>query len=269
MRPVYDPDWVDACLVDAAWPPRGTRILEKSIGIDWGLKGQTAVVLTAMLEVPNADFVPQADPKQRFLTGQMPYTRMVGVLEAQFMTGKLTPEVIRVLYAWQEMYGSENFFVYGDASHPYQNQEVDNAGFDCRPVLFQKFKDYGIGNCTKFFTSQKRYGVRKSLTGLLEQIKRYRLNRVGKPVKDEDHGPDALLCAMLHFNYEDLFIMDEEIEGEPLDQTILVPMRVRPSFDGMVPANVQRPAGLPTPPRVVDPAYPKPKKSSDGQIVML
>jgi hypothetical protein len=267
MRPVYDPEWVDAILVDEDWPGSGARLLEKSVGIDWGLTGQTALILTGLLEVPTNPNAAPPDPRNRF-EQEPPYRRVVGVLEQHFMTGELTPEAIRVLYAWQEKYGTDKFNVYADASHPYNNLEVTNAGFDVQAVPFQKWKDYGIGNCTKFLTSRGRCNIRRNLTGFLEQVKRYRLNKVGKPIKKDDHGPDAWLCAMLHYNYEDLFHVDVAEEMEGVEESMF-PMRKRPSFSGMSAPVTRPPVGLPQPPDRENAHYPKPKKSSDGQIVML
>lgn len=192
MRPVYDSAWIERAFVDDAWPPPGSRVVEKSIGIDWGLEGQTAIVLTALIDVPTGAVAPPGGG----LPAEPPFRRCVGVLDVRYMTGKLTPEAIKVLWEWAGQFGQDKFYVYADASHPFNNLEVDQAGLDLSPVGFAKWKDYGIGNVTKFFTTPGRFYLRRSLDGLVEQLKRYRLDRQGRPIKRDDHGPDALLSFL-------------------------------------------------------------------------
>lgn len=215
MRPVYPSEWIEASLVDDDWPPPRSKILEKSIGIDWGLEGQTCLTLSALIEVHRQ--VTEEEQVARRLMDKPPVFRCVGVLEAEFMSGKLVPEVLKILAAWMERYGQDKFFVYGDASHPYNNQELDQAGFDMRPVPFAKWKDYGIGNITKYFTTGGRLFMRRGMTAFLDQMKRYRQDRTGKPIKKDDHGPDSLLCGMLHFMFEERFGADLELTEEEID----------------------------------------------------
>lgn len=194
MRPVYDVEWIERSLVPETFPPEGTRVLQKSAGIDWGLEGQTALVLALLCDVPTG--APPPSAQDGGLPLRPPFDRCVVIVDAHFMTGKLTPEAIKVLWTWAEEYGQEKFYVYGDASHPFNNLEVEQAGFDMRAVPFNRFKDYGVGNVTKFFTTPGRFHIRQDLNGLIEQLKRYRFDRTGKPIKVEDHGPDALLSFL-------------------------------------------------------------------------
>ena len=267
MRPVYAVEWIEASYVEDSFPPPGTRVLDISAGIDWGLEGQTAVILTALLEVTPAAAGITDDLADKL--GAAPW-RCVAVLDAEFMTGQLTPEVLRILWGWVEVFGQENFHVYADASHPYNNLEVDQAGFDLNAVKFAVWKDFGIGNITRFFTNRGRLKVRQSLTGLTGQLKRYRLNKVGKPIKKDDHGPDALLCAMLHYNFEEMFAEDLEVTPEelaPAGPIEALRKGVMPKFEG-----AEAPATLRFAPRKVD--LPenveiKRKSTSDGQVVVL
>jgi hypothetical protein len=267
MRPVYDSAWVDATLVDPDWPPPGARILEKSIGIDWGLEGQTALILTALIGIPRNDGLSSEERAAlRFMDVQPPLVKCIGVLETEFMTGKLTSEAIRIMMGWVEKYGQDKLYVYGDVSHPFNNLEVEQAGFDVRRVPFAKWKDYGIGNCTKYFTSKGRFFIRSNHTGFLEQVKRYRQDKYGKPVKKDDHGPDGLMCAMLHFPFEERFFEDleptqEELEG---NANLAIPKAIAPNFDGIT--NVA-PGSLVLP-QISIPII-RPKKTSDGQVVMM
>jgi hypothetical protein len=264
MRPVYDTVWIENSLVDPDWPGEKARIIEKSVGIDWGLEGQTALVLSALMEIPNPSYNPELRIAQK-LMDEAPTKKCVGILETEYMTGKLTSEALRILMSWMEKYGQDKFHVYADASHPFNNLEVEQAGFDMNRVLFLKWKDYGIGNCTKYFTTKDRFFIRSNHTGLVEQLKRYRQDKYGKPVKKDDHGPDAMLCSMLHFQFEEKFGEDlEENEMAP-DQVIVRP---RPTFAGASPPTSSPGAvqGITVPGNVLQSI---PRKSSDGQVVVL
>ena len=267
MRPVYDSSWVEQTLVDENWPPQGARILEKSIGIDWGLEGQTAIILSALIGTPRHDGkTPEERAALKFMDIEPPLVKSIGILETEFMTGKLTSEALRIIMGWAEKYGQDKLYVYGDQSHPFNNLEVEQAGFDVRRVPFAKWKDYGIGNCTKYFTSKGRFFIRSNHTGFLEQIKRYRQDKYGKPVKKDDHGPDALLCAMLHFPFEERFFEDleptqEELEGNP---NLAIPKPIAPNFDGITSPTT---GGLSLP-QISVPII-RPKKTSDGQVVVM
>ena len=267
MRPVYAVEWIEASYVDDAFPPPGARVLDISVGVDWGLAGQTAVVLTALLEVsPAAAGVSDALSEK---LGAAPW-RCVAILDAEFMTGQLTPEVIKVISGWMEAMGSDNFHVYADSSHPYCNMELEQAGFDVDAVKFAVWKDFGMGNITRFFTNRGRLKIRESLTGLTGQLKRYRLNKMGKAIKKDDHGPDALLCAMLHYNFEEMFHEDLEVTEEEMGtQGPVAAMRAGrlPQFEGAAPpptlSFAPRKAILPDAEKI------KKKSTSDGQVVVL
>jgi len=210
MRPIYDPTLVDGILVPESWPvvapvdaedpeavaeslsgDRRYEIAEKSVGIDWGLEGQTALVLSVLVRFTR----PPSDPKKGLPDGP-PVDWCIGVLESEFLSGKLTSEAIKVLMMWQEMYGDKDFFVYGDASHPFNNLEVDQAGFNLMNVQFAKWKDYGVGNCVKYLVTPGKLFIRENLHTLLDQIKRYRRDKYGKPIKKDDHGPDAFMSYL-------------------------------------------------------------------------
>jgi hypothetical protein len=251
MRPVYEPEWVEAAMIDPEFPPAHARLLERSAGIDWGLEGQTALVLCNYYEIRNKV---TGEDKNRLLNIS-PVTRFVVVTEAESMTGKLTGEAIRILSAWVEQYGMDKFKVYADVSHPFNNLELEQAGYEVFRVPFNKWKDYGIGNLTKYFTAKGRLYIRSNLTGFIEQLKRYRQDKMGRPVKKDDHGPDALLCAMLNYPFEEKFKEDlEESEfPEQMAQSRL------PQFDGCSPVPTQ--VMVMTPPAEL----PIIKKIFDGQ----
>jgi len=269
MRPVYDVAWIEASMVDQAWPPPKHIITEKAIGIDWGLEGQTALVLTALVSPP----LSREEFAAKKLMGNMwepdKALKHVAVLESEFLTGKLTAEAIKVLMGWMEKYGQDKLYVYADASHPFNNLEVEQAGFDIRRIQFAKWKDYGIGNGTKYFTTPNRLKICSHLNGFIEQMKRYRQDKYGKPVKKDDHGPDAFLCAMLHYPFEEHFSEDLEPTPEELGmvKSIGIPKPLAPGFGGMFVPTPAVPQQTYVPPLNVN--IKRVRKSGDGQVVIV
>ncbi len=276
MRPVYEPEWIEVSEVDPDFPGPDAKVLEKSVGIDWGLEGQTALILAVLYE----QRMPVADRVASKLMGAPPVQKFVAIIEAEFMTGKLTGEAIRILMSWVGAFGQDKFYVYADVSHPFNNLELEQVGFDVRRVPFAKWKDYGIGNCTKYLTTKGRLFIRSNLTGFIEQMKRYRQDRLGKPVKKDDHGPDAFLCAMLHYLYEERFKEDMEAEREMAeveDQNVLdLPRPVMANFAGMSPPSsvsiggVAQPLVIPAPIGLAAAQQNRPKKKiGDGNVLVV
>ena len=67
-------------------------------------------------------------------------------------------------------------------------------------------KDGGIENLARYFNHGKlRIADEGHLKTVVRQLLRYRRNEAGRIVKQDDHGPDALMCAMLHFPFIDEF----------------------------------------------------------------
>lgn len=210
MRPIYDPSAIDRIIVPVGWPMTMVEgedeeavavaetmggierfaIGEKSVGVDWGLEGQTALVMCALINFTR----PRLDPSR--LPDAPPVDWCIGIMETEFLSGKLASEAIKVLMMWQEKYGADDFFVYGDASHPFNNLEVEQSGFNMTPVQFNKWKDYGVGNCVKYLHTPGKLFIRANLYTFLDQIKRYRRDRHGKPIKKDDHGPDAWMSYL-------------------------------------------------------------------------
>lgn len=114
------------------------------------------------------------------------------VIDSRFLSVKLMSEYIRILTEWQEEYGPLE--IYADSSHPFNIGDLEEADFEVTPVDFATMKDYGISNLLKMFM----YGKIKILDDnkhLIDQLKSYRKDpKTGKPIKFNDHGPDALLC---------------------------------------------------------------------------
>jgi hypothetical protein len=158
----------------------------KSIGLDWGLH-ETAIVLLSL-------------EKER---------GYVGVLEYLQLSGKLVPEIERILESFHDKYSDDGtpIPVYADASHPYNNHDLIERGFEVVDVHFQKYKDLGIGNVSRYLEFE-RLRILPDWVPLIRQLKAYRFNKEGKPVKQDDHGPDATLAGLLHFRFDETFPED-------------------------------------------------------------
>ena len=91
--------------------------------------------------------------------------------------------------------------------------DLENAGFEVRRVAFNRYKDLGIANLERYFDHRKiRIADRGDLKVVLRQLMTYHRDDKGNVVKKDDHGPDALLCAMLAFLFIDEF--DRYLEYE-------------------------------------------------------
>ena len=163
----------------------------KSVGIDWGWSGQTSVI----------------GPIIEFQDG-------VNLYREKYFHKAPVAEISSYLAELREEYG--DFAVFADSSHPFENASLVEDGFALwfdknrrdteSGVVFGKWKEFGIGNLRKWFDKRK---IKISLDGcseLWEYLKIYKRDKDGKPIKKMDHGPDALMCAMLGHIY-----VEEEI----------------------------------------------------------
>ena len=169
-------------LADAEWDDiTWYEEIEKSVGLDWGYVGQTAVCMTVRSELG------------------------VGCLETGWFHEQKIGEIIGYLKKLKEEYG--NFVVFADSSDQFSNRELHEEGFKVIPVVFKKWKEFGIQNVSKFLNT----GRLQILSGgngndqLLAQLRKYRADGNGKPIKKDDHGPDSLMCAMLNWRYFEMF----------------------------------------------------------------
>lgn len=169
-----------------------------TVGIDWGYAGQTSVIGPAINCGDHVSII----------------------REAYFIKPSIT-EIVGCLRQLEMLYGK--FVIFADSSHPFENRSLEDAGFDLwhdrhrqgkdSGVVFSRWKDWGIGNIRKWFDKRKLKISWQSCNELWQYIKIYKMGDDGKPVKKMDHGPDALLCAMLGHPYvEELLVpkTDEE-----------------------------------------------------------
>jgi len=145
------------------------------VGIDWGInEGVLVLAKDSKLKGPQ-------------------------VVESYYLSVKVVSEYIRKLNEWQDEYG--HLEVFADSSHPFEISDLEEAGFDVTPVDFSTMKDYGILNLTKMFVYGK-IEILDENEKLIGQLKSYRRDpKTGKPVKIDDHGPDALLCATVSIDF--------------------------------------------------------------------
>lgn len=163
------------------------------VGVDWGLVGQTAIALVI--------------PQREFLV----------VPQMWFMTGKLTSEVVTILEGIREEWGRD-FQVVADASHPFNNLELMQAGFNVSPVPFKKWKRLMYGNLVTYFV-RRRIKLPEWLAVMWGQLRELRRDKLGNIIKKNDHGPDALGCALLQFLFVERFPNDEPLpDGVPSDE---------------------------------------------------
>lgn len=153
--------------------------MPSSVGLDWGWAGETAIIWTQMQ---------RSQSKNKFV---------IRVLDAQKYN---KPEIENICDIVKHMTQNWELCVYPDGSGQsgFQNYELQKRGALMFPVSFVKLKDYGISNITKLL-EQDRLEIPDKFSWLVDQMKKYRMGENGKPVKKNDHGPDALLCSCLHY----------------------------------------------------------------------
>lgn len=160
-----------------------------AIGVDWGFSSMTSVVeLMGHLD----DVVVMLDNKN--------YHQTSSAIIIKDIVKKVKARGIR--------------FIYADSAGKFENDALQNAlkkeGLSCKviEVVFSKEKVGMLGNLRAHFEQGKYKIPREFLRGNgwhknLEsywQYKRYRYEEGSdKPVKKDDHVPDATMCALQHF----------------------------------------------------------------------
>lgn len=188
---VLKPEDVDAAMFDTATDTRYNYIqgAQVVLGIDWGFSSMTSVVeLMGHMD----DVVVMLDNKNYH----------------QISSSTIVSDCIKRV----KKHGIR--FIYADSAGKFENDALQNAlnkeGLGCKvvEVVFSKEKVGMLGNLRAHF-EQKKYKIPRELQRVngpvknLEaywQYKRYRYEEGSdKPVKKDDHIPDATMCAMQHF----------------------------------------------------------------------
>ncbi|MFH1841846.1 MAG: hypothetical protein ABIF77_01450 [bacterium] len=175
---IYDAEKVQEAVTPLSDLRRPDGAVRRAVGVDWG---RFAVAVLAERAVDH-----------------------VSISEGRIFDSKTIGDLVQYLVELRERVG--DFVVYGDAENAYGNLDCRNAGFEVVPVAFNKHKDGGIENLARYFNHGKiQVADEGHLKTVIRQLLRYRRNEAGRIVKEDDHGPDALMCAMLHFPFIDEF----------------------------------------------------------------
>ena len=175
---IYNPEKVQAAVTPASDLRRPTGHVRRAVGIDWG---RFAVAVLAE----------RADDH-------------IAITEGKIFDSRPISDLVQYLVELRARVG--DFIVYADAENAYGNLDCRNAGFETVPVPFNKYKDEGIENLARYFEHGKiKITDEGALQTVVRQLLRYHRDESGRIVKKDDHGPDALLCAMLPFPFVDEF----------------------------------------------------------------
>ena len=132
------------------------------------------------------------------------HAHCVAICEGKVFESRPMSDVVAYAVQLRQQHG--NFRIYADAENAYGNLELTNAGFEVVPVPFAQRKEAGIENVARFLNHGRlKLADSGDLKVVIRQLLRLHRNDLGKVVKQDDHGPDALMCAMLHFRFEDEF----------------------------------------------------------------
>lgn len=175
---IYDPEKVQAAVIPSNDVIRPAGTVRRAVGIDWG---RFAVAILAERAGDH-----------------------ILIPEARIFDSRPISDLIQYLNDLRSRVG--DFVVYADAENAYGNLDCRNAGFETVPVPFNRFKDEGIENLARYFEHGKvKIADTGDLQTVVRQLLRYHRDESGRIVKKDDHGPDALLCAMLPFPFIDEF----------------------------------------------------------------
>ena len=175
---VYDSELIDeACEERLEITLRQFKQCHKSIGIDWGYAGETAVTYSFL------------------------YRNCIYIYWIEYYT---QTDLDIITDAVKGRANSlEHNEAYADSAGPFENAKLADhlAVFS---VVFSQWKDFGVKN-TRNFLEKKRVKILSEWMGqpnpgyehFIEQMKGYRYDEHGNYYKKNDHGPDAILCNLL------------------------------------------------------------------------
>lgn len=196
---VYNQENIRKCTVNNIFIEKGFPY-DLSIGIDWGWTNLTTVV-----------FVVHQKGKCKIVSArhfqQTPVSAISSFIEKEIKKFKKE---------------KEDIVIYADSENQFNNFELAKHDFNVSPVMFGKYKSYGISNIQKWLAEERLEILEKypsSGNTFYEQLIKYRKNpETGKPIKENDHYPDGFMCAMLNFDYLTMFDYEFETEDETEDE---------------------------------------------------
>lgn len=189
---VLKPEDVDAAMFDSKQDTRYNYIQGATcvLGIDWGFSSMTSVV----------ELMGHLDDVVVMLANKNYH---------QISSDTIIKDVVKRV----REHGIR--FIYADSAGKFENDALQNAlnkeGLGCKviEVVFSKEKVGMLGNLRAHFEQKKYkiprefYNKEKGWVKNLDsywQYKRYRYEEGSdRPVKKDDHIPDATMCAMQHF----------------------------------------------------------------------
>jgi hypothetical protein len=197
---VYDPVLLDAAVIGSkalAKDPddheRRFQLLEKAVSIDWGYSGQLAVVYAIRLRDALLIYRWDTFTAERF-------------------------SVVRE-HVLERCFAEHIEAIYPDAANPSDNDELHHRadrlaqekGLDWSPrvfpVVFSKWKPFLLGEVRRrleqgLLKFARGWGGRKvaGLDSALRALKAYRYDDSGRPIKVNDHIPDALGMVCVGFS---------------------------------------------------------------------
>ncbi len=194
---IYPESYIEKCLVPKINISK-SKDFEISIGIDWGWSAMTAMVFILMQD-------------------------QVAYLIDTIYTSQTSVEQIASIIDYElGKYGIDKNRVecWCDAENPFNNNELATLGFYVQAVPFGTYKSFAIQNVKRWMDARRLKFVKEypiSGTVFYKQITGYKKNPLNdKPVKKNDHFPDALAAGMLRFNYLESGLYDEvnDLSGE-------------------------------------------------------
>jgi|GEM_PF-1662242 len=157
IKQAFDHDFVGIVPTAESW-----------FGVDWGFKGMTAIESLQRVE------------------------DKVNLVESKEFTEITLPLIVEYLREQSEILGTK--VVYADSSHPFENNQLKNEGFDVIEVVFGAYKETGAG-WLRYLFERDRFQAPRYLVKVKTQLINWRRDKSGKIVKKDDHHCDALLAG--------------------------------------------------------------------------
>lgn len=179
---VLKPEDIDNAVFDSDTDARYNYVAGATciLGIDWGFSSMTAVV-----------------------EGMGHRDSVVAMLDNRNYHQTPSEEIIKDVVEKVRAHGIR--FIYADSAGKFENNALQNAlareKLPCTviEVVFSKEKPGMVGNLRAHFERAK-IKIPKKLKEAFWQFKRYRYQEgTDKPVKKDDHVPDATMCMLQHF----------------------------------------------------------------------
>lgn len=117
--------------------------------------------------------------------------------------------------------------IWADSSHPYQNRNLAERGYDVHIVYFAKYKEHGVGSINMHIAHDAFRFPRDTGRNLISQLRGWRRDKNGQIVKKDDHFPDSLLCGALRYLDMVMFMLDESTSVSELRRAAVVNQATR------------------------------------------